>query len=487
MPARLTFLPACLLVLAPLSALRAAEPLLGSWMTANSGQYARIRATNGATPVSVWTGQTLPVYADLQQIDYSATFVYVRASGLGSHVMGPWYANAAQTQEFMNKPNNQNRIVRIPRTPQVAPTKVNTGLGVMGVYVNGSGVYNMLDAFSYSSTTGADAGMGGGGGVWNRDALIGEAVTFDRNNAHQPGNGDYHAHVNPLALRSQLNDHVTFDASSGVYTESAAAPAHSPILGWSFDGYPIYGPYGYSDPMNAGSTVARLNSGYVKRNGQFGTTNLASTGRTTLPLWAQIAQNRTTLTTAQDGPVTTKPADTQGISYDIGRYAEDWDFLGDLPPASTVGASWDLDRYNGRNCVTPEFPGGTYAYFTTITSLGTPAFPYLIGRQYNGVVAGGRVTSISETVTNYFTGGKNSTLTLHPPVVAAGAADVTLIWSSVEGGTYVLASSNDLQAFSNAAPVTATGVITQATDTGGGLNATRFYKVTRTAIANSSN
>ena len=52
-----------------------------------------------------------------------------------------------------------------------------------------------------------------------------------------------------------------------------------------------------------------------------------------------------------------------------------------------------LDENNGRFCVTPEYPNGTYAYFATFDT--TPAsdgvfknfkklkFPYLIGESYN--------------------------------------------------------------------------------------------------------
>lgn len=482
MNARLAFV----LALLPCASASAADPLLSSWFGTNSGQYARIREMNGSTPVATWTGQTLPAYADILAVDYSASYVYVRASGLASHVMGPWYQNAAQTQLFPNKPVNQNRLVRLPRTVSSAGTKTNTPLGVIGVYVNGSGIYNMLDAFSYSGTTQSDGGMGAGGGIWNRDAFVGEVLTFDKNNAHQPGNGDYHAHINPILLRYQLNDSVVYTAATNTYSE-APAPGHSPIIGWAFDGNPVYGPYGYADPNGPSQGVRRMVSGYVKRNGQFGTANLASTGRTTLPLWAQVAQNRSTLTSAQYGPVTTKPADPQGIPYTIGRYAEDWDFLGDLPPASTAGTSWDLDRYNGRMCVTPDFATPTYCYFTTINADGTPAFPYLLGRQYHDTASGGRVTSITETVTNHFTGGKNSTLTVQPPAFNQGSANITLTWSSVEGGTYIVSTSADLQTFSDSTPVTATGVTTQTTDPDGGLNAARFYKVTRTGVANSSN
>ena len=52
-----------------------------------------------------------------------------------------------------------------------------------------------------------------------------------------------------------------------------------------------------------------------------------------------------------------------------------------------------LDENNGRFCVTPQFPSGTYAYFATIDDSGAeqggqfntfklPVFPYLIGQNY---------------------------------------------------------------------------------------------------------
>ena len=42
-----------------------------------------------------------------------------------------------------------------------------------------------------------------------------------------------------------------------------------------------------------------------------------------------------------------------------------------------------LDRYNGRYCVTPEYPEGVYAYFCTIDGVsGAPKFPYFIGPDF---------------------------------------------------------------------------------------------------------
>ena len=37
---------------------------------------------------------------------------------------------------------------------------------------------------------------------------------------------------------------------------------HSPIIGWSYDGIPIYGPFGYSDPDNSSSQIKLMESGY---------------------------------------------------------------------------------------------------------------------------------------------------------------------------------------------------------------------------------
>ncbi len=81
-----------------------------------------------------------------------------------------------------------------------------------------------------------------------RDALAVEVVTFDLGFAHQRGsNGQEHCHAEPKVLRYQLGDHLQA-AYDGVnhtsYAEEVSKLHHSPILGWAFDGLPIYGPSG---------------------------------------------------------------------------------------------------------------------------------------------------------------------------------------------------------------------------------------------------
>ena len=116
---------------------------------------------------------------------------------------------------------------------------------------------------------------------------------------------------------------------------------HSPIIGWAYDGNPIYGPYGYS--TQSGGVAKLLKSGYS----------------------ISIQDNRPSLNL-----------------YPEGFFVEDYEYMGD----------GDLDEYNGRFCVTPEYPNGTYAYFTTVSdavetfgvfaNYRKPAFPYAIGPYY---------------------------------------------------------------------------------------------------------
>ena len=468
----------------------AADPRLTSWLTTNSGKYARIYLTDAdrlsGNAVSTWSrgaiSQALPAYCGVYEASSSATWSYVRTTGLGSHTMGPWYSDIAHSTLFMNVPKSTATLYRIPRTPAVAATKTLTGLGPIGVFVDGVIMFDSRDGFAYVNSTGLEANPGDG--IWSRDAYVNEGVTFDPSNAHQPGSGQYHYHANAIALRALLGDNVNFNPAMKLYSENTnnPAPAHSPILGWVRDGYPVYGPYGYAVSNNPASGVRRMISGFLPRN-----INLTSvSNRTTLPAWAGRAQNRsTTLAANQYGPVVSVNANAN-LSRPFGRYLEDNDYLGDL--GFTQGVNFDLDEFNGRWCVTPEFPGGTYAYFTAISSNGAPVFPYNIGRQFYGTASGGVVMggTYPEAVTTNFVGGANSALRLQPPALSNGGADVTLTWSSTEGGTYVVSAGTNFQTWAtNTIPsVTATSNVARAVEAGGAFNRDRrFYKATRSGLA----
>jgi len=504
-----------------------AQPILSSWFTNNSAVLARVIQSPSLTnSVTIWpsagvmnnnTGgnaQSNPAYSDVQRIRCTATDVYINANGLASYTMGPWLT--ANGGLFGFWPLARDYQVRITRNPAPAATKIRHPGGMIGMMVNGVAIYDLGDAFSFkqnsptpptpTSVAGVD-GMGAAGeGWWSRDALAVEVVTFDPGYAHQPGNnGQYHYHAEPKALRFQLGDNMTatYDAARNIHTYTETDPSgtltplhHSPILGWCYDGYPIYGPYAFSDPTNPNSPIRRMRSGFVLRNGQNGTQDLRMTGRVSLAKWAaQVfgvpnpnAVNPVPLAATQCGPPTTyKTTGPGGITtYSLGRYSGDYDYLGDL--GLTQGEAFDLDSYNGRNCVTPEFPGGTYAYFVSIDANGNPAFPYMLGKQYYGTPNAGNAATVPVSAVELFNGGPMTKEVLESPSVHPVTGTVTLTWSSVEGGTYQLEASDTLEPDSWVPvgdPVRATPNTTRTTsiDPGAPLSLPRrFYQIWRTSL-----
>ena len=464
-----------------------ADPQLSSWFTTYAGKYARITTNDSTrtagTSITTWNNgvaaetQVLPAYCGVQEIYDSTGWVYFRTTGLGSHTMGPWYNDGTRTALFINWPVNQKALYRIPRTstltnlPAVKATTAGMDAAV-AYFVDGVAMFDPTDGFSYSSGSEASPGTG----QWHRDAYVNEAITFDAGNSHQQNTGVYHNHADPIALRYLLGDNIVINQTNG-YNENIANTnlKHSPILAWVRDGLPLYGPYGYSNPTNPASGIRRMVSGFVLRNGFNGTDNLTNTARATLPAW--MLRNNGNI--AASGPAVSS-------TYPLGRYCQDNAYLGDLTNPVTsqkyvFGTDFDLNEYNVRWCVTPEFPNGTYAYFITISSNGTPAFPYNMNYYFYGTPTGGTVTNITEAVLTNFLGNTNLTGKLNAPMVKNGS--VTLTWSAVEGGAYQVEATTNLAASWS---VLATGV-TPNQILGGYTNVTtldkRFYRVGRTAVA----
>ena len=203
---------------------------------------------------------------------------------------------------------------------------------------------------------------------WNRDAIVAERAGFDCSKGH-PAQGNYHHHQNPSAFKLDINVLSSvcnlYDAD-GLYAINANQ--HSPLIGFAYDGFPIYGAYGYKNADGTGGIV-RIKSSYQLRN------------ITTRTHWADG-------TDVPDGPAV-------NTSYPLGYFREDYEFV------SHTGEADYLDVHNGRFCVTPEYPQGTYCYFATVDANWNSAYPYIIGPTYYGVKTGGTVTSVTETVTTY--------------------------------------------------------------------------------------
>jgi hypothetical protein len=408
-----------------------ADPQLASWFTVHSDQPARIYRSDadrvaGESEMTWSNGrqtQAQPTRTGVQQIYYSANWIYIRSTGLPSQIMGPWYMDPQHYRAFPNLPMSQNLLLALPRHPMVATSGGEEPHGEIGITVDGVRFFDDTDSFSYSHEHGMDASprarIGQGDQIWNRDAMVNEGQTFDPGMGHQENWGHYHYHAEAIALRYELGDHVDFDTAAKTYRESAGEPVrHSPIIAWLYDGYPVYGPYGYANPTNPASGLRRMTSGYVLRNGEKGTDNLADTGRRTLPAWqARVADRSADLAADETGPAVS-------TRYPLGHYLQDYAYRGDL--GQVAGRDFDLDEHNGRWCVTPEFPQGTYAYFTTIDANGQPV--------------GQTLRRFAEPVTTYFNSITGATE--NAAAAVPGTATTSLVWHSENGGDYQPGSSH---------------------------------------------
>ena len=119
---------------------------------------------------------------------------------------------------------------------------------------------------------------------------------------------------------------------------------HSKIIGFAMDGYPIYGPKGYAYGTDPNSIVVCMRSSYRLKDPGYRNVECCNI-----------------------------------VKYPMGMFIQDYEY---------VEGSGDLDRHNGRYCVTPDYPNGTYAYFVTLDDdCDKPYYPYVIGPTYYGVIS----------------------------------------------------------------------------------------------------
>ena len=311
------------------------------------------------------------ILVNCKQVEYSDNFVYITATGVPAYPTGPFLdGNPSNAQ-------NQNNIIKIPLLPlENTGTPDDTVGGNIGVFVNGVALFDYRDGVAWNPDTNSLCGGPGNppcpGGPnasmdWNRDAIPAEMAGFDCSKGH-PAMGNYHHHQNPSAFKLDLeivSDICNLYDADGLYFIDETI--HSPLIGFAFDGFQIYGAYGYRNADGSGG-LERIKSGYQLRD---------ITERTH---WADG-------TDVDDGP------DVNG-TYFLGYFREDYEFI-------SHSEEYYLDEHNGRFCVTPEYPAGTYAYFATVDENWNSAYPYAVGPSFYGNFENRIVTSITEETTLY--------------------------------------------------------------------------------------
>ncbi len=241
----------------------------------------------------------------------------IRSNGLPDHEAGTF-----PNEYNPNAVRPQTHEYRVPLNPKASqrltPAQPEFGIALNGVlFDSGTGEF-----WTASGQRGQSP--------WNYDAASASnqpRFGLDRNHAHVQPTGKYHYHGLPTGLMEKLG-----------LPADGEHPSHShahemTLLGWAFDGYPIYAPYSHEDPDDPASELVELEPSYRLKQG-----------------------NRP------------DPPEGPGGRYD-GTFGADYEY---------VEGSGHLDRSNGRSGVTPEFPKGTYYYVVT---RGYPTIP----RTWHGI------------------------------------------------------------------------------------------------------
>lgn len=344
------------------AAMYAQGPAVTSWLINTTGAHGRHYVAGNSIPFNDADS------ANVQTVLYSTDWVYIRTKGIPTYVTGPFLDGNPSLA------TSQNAIFKVSRNPVAnTGTPTATNGGNIGLFINGVALFDYRDGVSWKNSSNALAGGpipgGPGDGIWNRDAVVAEKGGFDCSKGH-PAMGNYHHHQNPSAFKLDLNIISTvcnlYDAD-GLYAINSSV--HSPLIGFAYDGYPIYGAYGYKNTDGTGGIV-RMKSSYALRS-------------------------ITTRTTYADGSSVT-PGPAVSTTYPLGYFREDYEYI-----PTTASTPDFLDSHNGRFCVTPEYPAGTYAYFCTVDAQWNSAYPYAVGPNFYGTKTAVKVTSITEPVTVY--------------------------------------------------------------------------------------
>ena len=362
------------------------NPAITNWLINTTGLTGRHYVNGNPTPI------VDAVSANVQTVQYSASWVYVSTKGIPAYITGPFLDGNPSLA------TSQNAIFKISLNPvQNTGNPINTNGGNIGIFINGVALFDYRDGISWKNSTNSLAGgpLGGmGDGIWNRDAIPAEKLGFDCAKGH-PAMGNYHHHQNPSAFNLDLtviSNICDIYAADGLYAIDATQ--HSPLIGYSYDGFPIYGAYGYANTDGTGG-ITRIKSSYQLRN--ISTRTTYSTGAT----------------------VTAGPA--VSTTYPLGYFREDYEYI------AQTGQDY-LDEHNGRFCKTPEYPNGIYCYFATVDANWNSAYPYVVGPTFYGNKTGSKVTSVTETVSTYTSTAEISeTDPTHFSIFPNPAADVLIV------------------------------------------------------------
>lgn len=240
----------------------------------------------------------------------TTTDFYIRSTGLAQT---PWIGIPPGYNTY--SPKAQNYVFKIPtQQGSEEATSHQETLGFFGVAIDGV-PFRSPNSQNYATI---------GTGVYTENNVI-----FPVQDYFTDGSGFIDI------------DRKFYYQSNPVLLNAVHPDGHSKIIGYAFDGNPIYGPYSYSSkstkPSDTNKTIRTMETSY-------------------------------------------RLTDIQRANGTIpdGTYIEDFVYEKDLG---------DLDEYNGKECYTPDYPNGIYAYFVTVDpdDHSLCRYPYIVGPKYKNV------------------------------------------------------------------------------------------------------
>lgn len=147
-----------------------------------------------------------PRHSFLKNVKVTMTEAHmvVESNGIPNHKTGNF-----PSRDNPNRIRKQSYRFVIPLKPQKAERPTRLPMGPIGVAINGIPFYNPYNAHGQNAVEGPTAEV------------------FDSCCGHPDPMGRYHYHKYPTCIKSPFSDEPG---------------KHSPIIGYAFDGFPIYGP-----------------------------------------------------------------------------------------------------------------------------------------------------------------------------------------------------------------------------------------------------
>lgn len=239
-----------------------------------------------------------------------------------------------------------------PATPTPTTSECETGLGPIGLWVNGVPMYNWYDGTSYN-----------GQNTWNQYALPFRSGGMDLCYGHSSGmTNQYHHHNYNVCLRQAVGDE---------------GDGHSPVYGYAGDGYPIHGPFhAANETAESCWKVRDYSAASTTGCGTDGERSCTFVDEENISLGTQ---------TVSAGP----DVETDGVGENAnGVYYEDFYY----DAACTAQGDKYLDEHNGH-----DHDSLGYHYHATTDAGLSPSFPLVAGPDYYGDVSGSSFSCFGQT------------------------------------------------------------------------------------------